>query len=82
MMQALRRAEWAAGFNKVPIREVCRWNKHIESRLKGKPSVLKSTNRSKISVQTQHGPGPFASNTRRLVLTTDAVGDGWAQEKH
>lgn len=73
MVQALRRAEYAVGFNKVPIREVCRWNKHIESRLKGKPNVLKSTNRSKINVQTPvvfhlHGHTELAES---MVLTED-----------
>jgi hypothetical protein len=73
MMQALRRAQSAAGSNKVPIREVCRWNKHIEGQLKGKPSVFKSTKSSKISVQSPvvfhlHGHTDLAES---MVLTED-----------
>jgi hypothetical protein len=72
MVQALRRAEYAPGFNKAPAREVCRWNHQIVSRLKNKTSVLKGT-RSKISPQTPvvfhlHGHTEFAES---MVLTED-----------
>lgn len=73
MIQALRRSEWAVGFNKTPVREVCRWNQHVVTRLKGKPTVLKATGHSKINVQNPvvfhlHGHTDLAES---MVLTED-----------
>ncbi len=72
MCRALANADYVPGIKKVPAREVCRWNNQIISRLRSKPSVLKST-RSKISAQTPvvfhlHGHTEFAES---MVLTED-----------
>jgi hypothetical protein len=73
LFQALSRAEYAPGFKKVPIREVCRWNKYIRSRLKGQTTLLKPATYSKINEKTPvifhlHGHTELAES---MVLTED-----------
>jgi hypothetical protein len=73
LFQALSRAEYAPGFKKNPVREVCRWNKYIRNRLKGRPTLLKQAGYSKINERSPvifhlHGHAEFAES---IVLTED-----------
>lgn len=73
MFQALKHAEYAKGFKKIPVREVCQWNRYVQAKLKGRPSVLKSPSRSNVSEKNPivfhlHGHTEMAES---MVLTED-----------
>lgn len=69
LFRALSQAEYAPGYKKSPILEVCRWNKHLH----GLPTVLKPSIQAKISVKNPlifhlHGHTGVAES---MVVTED-----------
>jgi hypothetical protein len=71
LFQALSQAEYAPGYKKSPMREVCRWNKHIKFTPKGRAAALKShTNISDKTPLVFHLHG-HTELPESLVLTED-----------
>lgn len=73
LFKALSEAEYAPGFKKSPVREVCRWNKYVQSQLKRQSGIFKSSSHSKINEKTPvifhlHGHTELAES---MVLTED-----------
>lgn len=73
LFQALSQAEYAPGQKKTPVREVCRWNKYVQARLKGQASLFRPASYARITEKTPvifhlHGHAGMAES---MVLTED-----------
>ncbi|HZI20624.1 MAG TPA: SIR2 family protein [Pyrinomonadaceae bacterium] len=73
MYQALKRSEYSPGYKKVPVQEICRWNRYVKNNLRGKNSVLEQSPYSDINEQRPivyhlHGSLEMAES---MVLTED-----------
>lgn len=73
LFKALSQAEYAPGLKKAPIREVCRWNKYVQNKLKNQSALLKPASYARITEKTPvifhlHGHTELAES---MVLTED-----------
>lgn len=73
LLTALKNAEYAPGFKKMPRREVCRWNQHVKNKLKGIPNTLQSESQIPVDEKTPvifhlHGHAELAES---MVITED-----------
>jgi hypothetical protein len=73
LFQALSQAEYKPGLKKMPIREVCRWNKYVQSRLRNQQALLKPASYARITEKSPvifhlHGHTELAES---MVLTED-----------
>ena len=73
LFQALSQAEYAPGLKKSPVREVCRWNKYIQTKFKHQSTLHRQSSYSRITEKTPvifhlHGHAELAES---MVLTED-----------
>jgi hypothetical protein len=73
LFKALSQVEYAPGLKKTPIREVCRWNKYVQNKLKSQSALLKPASYARITEKTPvifhlHGHTDLAES---MVLTED-----------
>ena len=73
LFRALNQTEYAPGRKKNPIREVCKWNKYVQIKLKGQSALHRPAYYSKITYENPvvfhlHGHAELAES---MVLTED-----------